>query len=55
MLFPFIGQFTNYFHCCFLPAEARKRQKIFFTHAAEGTESNIKGEVCFMFYHTFLT
>ncbi len=30
--------------CYFLPAEERKRQKMFFTHAAEGTGSEDRGE-----------
>ena len=43
----FIGLFTNYFRCYFLPAKARKRQRMFFTRKIFSHESNIKGEVCF--------
>ena len=35
---------------CYFPAEERKRQKMFFTHAAEGTGSEDRGErsICFV-------
>ena len=42
--------------CNFLPAEERKRQKMFFTHAAKGIgPSSQGGKVSFLFCHACLT